>query len=81
MSTTAPASVCIGIPGPQAIVLAGEIDAATASAATLCQAGFPYPVAVEIARQCVTGTGDIEKLRQCGMSTELATAIKTAIDA
>lgn len=80
MSTTNPASLP-GIAYPQAVVLAAQIDAATASASTLCQAGFSGPVAVELARQMVAGTGELEKLRACGFSAELATAIKTAIDA
>ena len=81
MSTTVPAALLPGLSGPQAIVLAAQIDAATASAPTLCQAGFPYPVAIEIARQCVAGTGDVERLVQCGIGGVLATAIKAAIDA
>ena len=81
MSTTVPAALKPSLSGPQATVLAAQIDAATASAPTLCQAGFPYPVAVEIARQCVAGTGDVAKLVSCGLNPTLATAIKTAIDA
>jgi hypothetical protein len=80
MSTT-PATLLPGLSGPQAIVLAAQIDAGTASAPTLCQAGFPYPVAIEIARQCVAGTGDVAKLVACGINPTLAGAIKTAIDA
>jgi hypothetical protein len=81
MSTTNPASLLPGLPYPTAVVLATEIDAATASAPNLCRAGLSYPVAVEIARQCVAGTGEVEKLVQCGIGGVLATAIKAAIDA
>ena len=81
MSTTVPASLFPGLAYPQAKVLAGEIDAGTANAATICQAGFSYPVAIEIARQCVAGTGDVNQLIASGINPALAAAIKAAIDA
>ncbi len=80
MSTTA-AHTLLGIPGPQALVLAAQIDAATADANTLCQAGFAYPTAVELARQMVAGTGDVDRLIASGIGPQLAGIIKAAIDA
>lgn len=80
MSTTNAATL-LGIPGPQALVLATQIDAGTANANTLCQAGFPYPTAVELARQMVAGTGDVDRLIASGIPPQLAGIIKTAIDA
>jgi hypothetical protein len=81
MSTTNAANLFPGLPGPTARALAIEIDAATASADTLCKAGLPYPVAIEIVRQCVAGTGDVNGLIWSGINPDLAAAIKTAIDA
>lgn len=77
--TTTPSSL-VGLSGNQATVLAAQIDG-TADAATLAQVGFPYPQAVELARQAVAGTGDVAKLVAVGVEGRLATAIKAAIDA
>jgi hypothetical protein len=69
-----------GLPGPTAVVLAAQIDG-TASADTLCAAGFSYPVAIELAAQAVGGTGDVRALIALGINPDLAAAIKVAIDA
>lgn len=78
--TTAATSLMHGISYPQANVLAAEIDG-TPSAANLCQIGFSYPAAIELARQAAAGTGDVNGLIAVGINPTLAAAIKAAIDA
>ncbi len=74
------ASTFTTLAGPQAIVLAEQIDG-TPNADTLTKIGFAYPVAIELARQAVAGTGDLDKLIALGISPQLAGQIKAAIDA
>jgi hypothetical protein len=78
---TTPATLLPGLPYPVANVLAAEIDAGASASANNLGRVFPGPVAIELARQAVAGTGDVPKLVACGINPTLATAIKAAIDA
>ena len=58
----------------------------TVSAATICQSGVAYPVAVEIARQINGGAGGVDatsvnKLVSCGINPAAATELVRQITA
>lgn len=55
----------------------------TVSAATICQSGVSYPVAIEIARQmnAGVGNGNAEKLVACGIAPQAATELARQINA
>lgn len=82
MSTTAKTAFQLpGGYGPQASTeLATQIDA-SGDAVKLMHLGFSAPLANELATQMSGGTGDVMKLMALGVPPNIATAIKTAIDA
>lgn len=63
----------------RATTLAAHIDAAQPSAPTLCQAGWPYPVANELARLIKVGAACVPALRQMGFSSEDAVTTSAAV--
>jgi hypothetical protein len=70
------------ISGPMAVNLAAQIDAVASSAGILCRGGFPGPIAIELARQMVAGTGNAKILFEfCRFSTSDAAAVAAAISA
>jgi hypothetical protein len=70
------------ISGPMATALAAHIDGATSNADILCRAGFPYPIAIELAAQMKAGIGNVAKLHAgCHFSASDSVAIAAAITA
>jgi hypothetical protein len=65
--------------GPASTALATHIDAAQPSAPALVASGFPYPVAVELARLIKLGAACVPALRQMGWSSEDAVTTSAAI--
>lgn len=55
----------------------------TVSAATICQSGVSYPVAIEIARQmnAGAGSGNAERLVASGIAPQKATELARQINA
>ena len=68
------------IAGQQDVTIAKVIDG-TNSAATLCQSGISYPIAVSISKMITAGVGDVGALHRAGFSASDAAAIAAAINA